>query len=125
MTAAEPAQTDDKNHPVEQPSTEKPSEDKAAPAPKPESLTDEKGQPMIHVKVYAPFQVYFDEPAYSISAENHTGPFDILPKHHNFITLLNPCELHIQAPKRGLQRILISSGIMHVNNDRVVVFLNV
>ncbi|HSX47046.1 MAG TPA: hypothetical protein VLF87_03615, partial [Patescibacteria group bacterium] len=47
----------------------------------------------MHVKVYAPFKVYYDGEAESISAENDTGPFDILRKHHNFMTLLNPGDI--------------------------------
>ncbi len=78
----------------------------------------------IKVKVYSPFKVYFDEEAISISAENATGPFDVLPKHHNFMTLLNPCELVIRQVG-GEQRIRIARGIMHVAHDQVTVFLDV
>ncbi len=78
----------------------------------------------IHIKVYSPFTVYFDDRAYSISAVNDTGPFDILPRHHNFMTLLNPCELIVRA-LRGEQRIKISRGVMHVKADQVIVFLDV
>ena len=81
-------------------------------------------RPVIHIKVYSPFKTYFDENAYSISAVNGTGPFDILPRHHNFITLLNPCELAIDH-ERGPVRIRIARGIMHVKSDKVVVFLDV
>ena len=78
----------------------------------------------MHVKVYSPFQMYFNENAYSISGENVTGPFDILPRHHNFMTLLRPCELTIRKAD-GEQKIRILSGIMHVKADQVVVFLDV
>lgn len=81
-------------------------------------------QPTMQLKVHSPFQTYFDEPAYSVSAENNTGPFDILPRHHNFITLLNPCELLIRAPL-GDRRIRISGGVMHVKADNITVFLDV
>lgn len=80
----------------------------------------------MRVKVYSPLKVYFDEPASSISAENATGPFDILPRHHNFITLLSPCQLDIRRPgKMEKQRIKISGGLMHVKADIVTVFLDV
>ncbi|CAN5383356.1 hypothetical protein BH10PAT3_BH10PAT3_2630 [soil metagenome] len=77
-----------------------------------------------HIKVYSPFKTYFNEDAYSISAVNQTGPFDVLPRHHNFMTLLNACELLIQA-EEGPVRIRIARGIMHVKADQVVVFLDV
>jgi len=76
------------------------------------------------IKVYSPYQVYFDDQATSISAINDTGPFDILPKHHRFLTLLSPCELIIAADK-GEEKIKISRGIMYVKEDRVTVFLDV
>lgn len=78
----------------------------------------------IHVKVYSPFQTYYDDDAKSISAENLTGPFDILPRHHNFITLLVPCELDIRAEK-GDKKIAINRGVMHVHRNAVTVFLDV
>lgn len=79
----------------------------------------------IHVKVYSPFKVYFDDVAKSISAENDTGPFDILPMHHNFMTLLNPCDLVIRTNKQDQKRIRITRGIMHVKANQVIVFLDV
>lgn len=86
--------------------------------------TDDKTGASIHIKVYSPFKTYFDEEAQSISAVNGTGPFDVLPKHHNFITLLNPCELII-ARDSGPLRIRIARGIMHVKANNVIVFLDV
>jgi F0F1-type ATP synthase epsilon subunit len=78
----------------------------------------------MHVKVHAPYHIYFDGQAQSISAVNVTGPFDILPKHHNFMTMLTPCEVVIRTDK-GEERINITKGIMHVKADEVAVFLDV
>ncbi len=81
-------------------------------------------QPIMQAKVYSPFKVYFAGPALSVSAASATGPFDILPKHHNFITLLVPCNLVVRTPTNEAT-IQISGGIMHVKADDVVVFLDV
>lgn len=81
------------------------------------------GQKM-HVRVYAPFKVYYDDQAESISAVNDTGPFDILAKHHNFMTLLNPCDLIIRHGANQ-EKITISRGIMHVKANQIIVFLDV
>lgn len=78
----------------------------------------------MHIKVYSPFKVYYDDEGDSISGQNATGPFDILPKHHNFMTLLSQCELVIRS-FRGDQRIRISGGLMHVKADQVTVFLDI
>lgn len=78
----------------------------------------------MQVKVYSPYKVYFDGRALSLSAESATGPFDILPKHHNFITLLTSCDLIIRT-KSGDNNFRIEGGVMHVKADDVVVFLDV
>lgn len=80
--------------------------------------------PTMHVKVYSPFQTYFNDEANSISGLNETGTFDILPKHHNFLTLLSAGELTIQTAKEK-RTIKISRGFMHVKADKVVVFLDI
>lgn len=76
------------------------------------------------VKVYAPFKVYYEGEGYSLSAINETGPFDILPGHHNFLSMLVPCTLVIQTPD-GQKDIQITRALVHVNAGRVVVFMDV
>lgn len=78
----------------------------------------------MRVKIYSPYKVYFDGDALSISAESATGPFDILPKHHNFITLLEPCDAIVRTAK-GEETVRISGGVMHVKADDLVIFLDV
>ena len=79
----------------------------------------------INVKIYSPFKVYFNGPVKSISAENDTGPFDILPKHHNFMTLLNAGEIKVVKGAGSEQRFRIARGVMHVKKNHVIVFLDV
>ena len=79
----------------------------------------------IEVRVYSPFRDYYDGSAFSLSAVNDTGPFDILPEHHNFISLLNPCDLVVRTVNNGDQKIKISGGLIHVKADKVIVFLDV
>jgi F-type H+-transporting ATPase subunit epsilon len=83
------------------------------------------GKPTMDLKIYAPFKTYFEGRAFSVSAESATGPFDILPHHHNFITLLVPCDIVVRPAHAKEHRIRISGGIMHVKKDRVIVFLDV
>lgn len=101
--------------------------DEVAPTPQSEqeqAAAKPTGKPTMAVKVYAPFQVYFEGDAFSVSAVNATGPFDILPKHHNFLCMLEPCTLAIKAPQ-GDKNIKIHRALMHVKADRVVVFMDV
>jgi F0F1-type ATP synthase epsilon subunit len=82
------------------------------------------GKPIMAVKVYAPFQVYFEGSAYSVSAQNATGPFDILPRHKNFLCMLVPCQLKVNSID-GEKTIKIHRALMHVKSDQVVVFMDV
>lgn len=78
-----------------------------------------------HLKVYSPLRLYFEGEVTSVSAVNDTGPFDILAQHHNFITLLNPCDLTIRSQDQQDRVISIARGIMQVKANDVVVFLDV
>ncbi len=93
-------------------------------APTTTAVQDQIPKGKMHVKVYAPFRVYFDGMADSISAVNDTGPFDILQQHHRFMTLLSPCDIIVRIDGRE-EKITINRGIMHVKTDRVIVFLDV
>ena len=77
-----------------------------------------------NVKIYSPFHVYYDGDAHSVSAENLTGPFDVLFSHKNFMSLLIPCEVVVRSD-RGEERIKIDRGVMHVRKDKVTIFLDV
>lgn len=79
----------------------------------------------MRVRVRSPFRDYYDGFAFSLTAESATGPFDILPKHHNFISLLVPCELILRTVKEGERKIRISGGVLHVKADQIIVFLDV
>ena len=90
----------------------------AAPTAKPAVSKD------MHVKVYSPYKTYYDDRANSFSAINDTGPFDILPGHRNFMTLVSPCEIVIRSEK-GEDKIKIARAVMHVKANDIVVFLDV
>ncbi len=94
-------------------------EDGAEPAPAAKPADD-----ILRVKVWSPFRIYFDGEATSISGVNATGPFDVLPRHRNFITLLQASDLALGS-RDGPLRIRISGGVMQVHNDTVTVFLEV
>ncbi|MBX4201384.1 hypothetical protein KW803_00610 [Candidatus Saccharibacteria bacterium] len=79
----------------------------------------------MQVKVYAPFKVYFDGKATSLTATNRVGPFDVLPQHHNFISLLEEGDILVRADGQDDFKMTIKKGIMHVKADIIRVFLDV
>jgi F0F1-type ATP synthase epsilon subunit len=97
--------------------------EESKPAAAPAAQAD-AGRPTIAIKVYAPFKVFFEGQGYSISAVNATGPFDILPHHHNFLCMLLPCNVVVKSPE-GDKVIKVSRALMHVKADKVTVFVDV
>lgn len=79
----------------------------------------------LHIKIHSPFRTYFDGNASSISATNDTGPFDVLPNHHRFMTILNPGKVIVRGEGSEHQIYKIDRGIMHVRDNLVTVFLDV
>jgi len=77
------------------------------------------------VKIYAPFRTYFEGKAISLSAANKTGPFDILPHHKNFMTLLTPCTITVRVTDGPDFNLDVNRAVMHVKTDRVTVFLDI
>jgi F0F1-type ATP synthase epsilon subunit len=76
------------------------------------------------IKIFSPYQTYYQGEAASLSAQNRTGPFDILPGHINFFSLLTGGTVTINT---GFQRLEfeIARGIIRVNHDNVTLFADV
>lgn len=91
----------------------------------PQANTDDKDETIIHVRVQAPYKTYYDGEATSISAVNDTGNFDILGRHHNFISILSAGDIIIRKPDSEKEKITIQQGVMHVKANEVIVFLDV
>ncbi len=92
-----------------------------------EQKTDDKPdlELLKRVRVYSPYKTYYDGPATSISAENETGPFDILPGHKNFMTLIKAGEIVVRNTRGGEEHIKTNTAVMHVSTNVVRVFLDV
>lgn len=86
--------------------------------------TDAQGRLLMSVKVYAPFEVFYEGDAYSVSAVNALGPFDVLPHHHKFLCMVVPCNVVVDTPE-GKKSIRVSRALMHIKADHVAVFVDV
>ncbi len=77
----------------------------------------------ISVIARAPFHIYYEGPANSLSATNSVGVFDILPGHADLFSVLMPCEVSIDTDKDVIT-FAINGGIVGVRNDEVMLFVN-
>ena len=79
----------------------------------------------MQVKIYAPFKVYYSGEAVSLSAANETGPFDVLPGHKNFMSLLKPGDVTVRQKDQQDFNLKIDKAVLHVRENKVTVFLDV
>lgn len=78
----------------------------------------------LNVIARAPFQVYYEGPANVVSATNPVGPFDILPGHADFFSVLVPCEVIIEPVDGEVIKFDISTGIVTAQENEVNLFVN-
>lgn len=83
-------------------------------------FTDE---PELTVKIYSMREILYQGSAFSISAKNRLGPFDILPRHANLISILSDCQLTIETPV-GNKEFSIANGLIKVSSNSVNLFVD-
>jgi F0F1-type ATP synthase epsilon subunit len=76
------------------------------------------------VKIFSPYQTYYEGEAVSLSAANRTGPFDILAGHINFFSLLTGGTIMLNTGFQQLE-FPITRGILRVSGDEVTLFADV
>lgn len=72
----------------------------------------------------APFNIYYEGPAKSLSACNRVGQFDILPGHADFFSILSPGEVIIDTLSEPIN-FNINNGIVTVRDNEVLLFVNI
>lgn len=79
----------------------------------------------IHVKILSPSQVIFEGDLKSVSSINSTGPFDILPEHANFITIVEnqPIVLRDQAGRS--QTFNFPLSVLYTTNNNVHIYTKI
>ena len=82
------------------------------------------GQKRLKVKIISPYQTRYEGDAVSVSASNRTGPFDILPGHINFFSLLTGGQVSLNTGFQLLE-FPITRGIVRVTNDQVTLFVDI
>lgn len=77
-----------------------------------------------YVKIFSPFEVFFEGEASALSAKNSKGAFDVLLDHANFVSLLPAGKVAVLT-RYGRRDFEISRGILRVSNNRAILFANV
>ncbi len=77
-----------------------------------------------YIKIFSPFETFYEGEATALSATNEKGPFDVLLDHANFISLLPGGKVAVLT-RYGKREFQINRGILKVSNNRVILFANV
>jgi F0F1-type ATP synthase epsilon subunit len=78
----------------------------------------------LHLTILSREYVVYDGLVAAVTSVNDTGNFDILPFHQNFISLIKQKLVFLPVEGEPTQ-VTLDTGIMHVNRDRVRVFLGI
>lgn len=81
-------------------------------------------QDKLFVKISSPFEIFYEGSAYAVSAVNNEGPFDILPHHANFLSILLPGSIEVNTGKKKIS-INVTRGILRVSGNKVQIFANI
>jgi F0F1-type ATP synthase epsilon subunit len=88
-------------------------------------LKPSAGSAALSVIARAPFHVYYQGTAVAVSAMNAVGPFDILPRHADFFSMLEPGEVIIETGAGEPVKFSVTNGIVAVRDDEVMLFVNI
>jgi F0F1-type ATP synthase epsilon subunit len=68
--------------------------------------------------------IMVEEEVAAVSAFNKVGPFDVLPQHANFVSMINKKVILHKLDKKK-QEIPVDNGVMLVEENKVKVFIGV
>lgn len=78
----------------------------------------------LNVMIRSSDKILFDGEAKTVSSVNDTGPFDILPFHANFISIIKS-KISVKLNNGSRQDFPIDGGVMQVHENKVEVFLGI
>jgi len=79
--------------------------------------------PELNVIARSPFHIYYEGDAHVVSAANNVGPFDILPGHADFFSILRPGKVIVENENDSIV-FTIASGIISVRDNEVLLFVD-
>lgn len=86
-------------------------------------MMKQKDDTELKVIARAPFEIYYEGPAKVVSASNKVGPFDILPGHADFFSILIPGDVTVETTTEPIT-FKITNGIVAVRDNEVMMFVN-
>lgn len=81
--------------------------------------------PTLHVRIISPQQLILDTQAEAVSSKNLSGPFDILPQHANFITMIenSPIVVRIANQKPTIFKFPLAIVLVTANKVDIYTYI--
>ncbi len=84
---------------------------------------DLKGETFI-VKINSPSELIWEGTAVSVSSKNSVGPFDILPEHANFITMIQNELITVRTPNKE-RTFTYKYAVLSVYSGNVTIYADI
>lgn len=78
---------------------------------------------ILRVKINSPEKILWEGEAVSVSSKNVDGPFDILPMHANFISLIEKTPIRINTGS-GMQEFTYERAVVYCHANTVFIYTN-
>lgn len=80
---------------------------------------------ILQVKIVSPKQDFYNGPSLAVSSINSAGPFDVLPQHANFITIVQNQPITVQVPGRSPLVFHFPLAIIYVSQNKVSIYTDI
>ena len=80
---------------------------------------------LLEVYINNPDAMVWSGAAKSVSSENSTGPFDILPQHANFVTMIKNKPIYILTENKKRNEYIFKSAVISVESNKVLIYSGV
>jgi len=89
-----------------------------------ESSSNKAGD-ALSVRVLSPEGVIWEGRAQAVSSVNSQGPFDLLPDHAHFISLIDNHPIQVATENEGLRDFTYSTAVIRLLDDIVTIYVDV
>lgn len=79
----------------------------------------------LHVRIISPQSIILDTQAASVSSKNAQGPFDILPQHANFISIIENSPIVVRVPSQKPLTFNFPLAIVMVTANQVNIYTHI
>jgi F0F1-type ATP synthase epsilon subunit len=77
---------------------------------------------LLNVKIVSPEQIVWEGRARSVSSVNPDGPFDVLPEHANFVTVIEKKPITIRTEDKKPVVFTFEQCVLYITSNKVSIY---